>query len=48
MGPCQGRVCGAATQFLFGWTPTPARHLLAPARVATLAGCGTRNDESTP
>jgi NADPH-dependent 2,4-dienoyl-CoA reductase/sulfur reductase-like enzyme len=48
MGPCQGRVCGAATQFLFGWTPAPARHLLAPARVATLAGCGTRNDESTP
>ena len=46
MGPCQGRVCGAATQFLFGWTPAPARHLLAPARVATLASCS--NDESTP
>lgn len=48
MGPCQGRVCGAATQFLFGWSPTPARHLLTPARIATLAGCGAPDDESTP
>jgi len=45
MGPCQGRVCGAAAQFLYGWTPAPGRHLLAPARIATLAGYG--NDEST-
>lgn len=37
MGACQGRICGAATQQLFGWTPAPARHLLAPARIATLA-----------
>jgi len=37
MGPCQGRVCGAAAQFLFGWTPAPPRHLLSPARIATLA-----------
>ena len=46
MGPCQGRVCGAAAQFLSGWTPAPARHLLTPARIATLASCS--NDESTP
>ena len=37
MGACQGRVCGAATQVLFGWTPAPPRHLLAPARIGTLA-----------
>lgn len=37
MGACQGRICGAATQHLFGWTPAPPRHLLAPARIGTLA-----------
>lgn len=37
MGPCQGRICGAATQHLLGWTPAPPRHLLAPTRIATLA-----------
>ncbi len=37
MGACQGRICGAAVQQLFGWTPAPPRHLLAPARIATLA-----------
>ncbi|WP_226443817.1 FAD/NAD(P)-binding oxidoreductase [Acidovorax radicis] len=39
MGACQGRICGAATQHLFGWTPAPPRHLLAPARIGTLAAC---------
>ena len=37
MGACQGRVCGAATQALFGWTPASPRHLLAPVRIGTLA-----------
>ena len=37
MGACQGRVCGAATQALFGWTPAPPRHLLAPVRIGRLA-----------
>lgn len=37
MGACQGRVCGAATQHLLGWTPAPPRHLLGPARIGTLA-----------
>lgn len=40
MGPCQGRICGAATHELFGWAPPRARHLLAPARIATLAAMG--------
>ncbi len=37
MGACQGRVCGAATQFLFGWTHSAPRPPLSPVRVATLA-----------
>jgi hypothetical protein len=37
MGACQGRICGAATQFLFGWTPNAHRPPLSPVRVATLA-----------
>ncbi len=37
MGACQGRVCGAATQFMFGWIPTAPRPPLSPVRVATLA-----------
>lgn len=41
MGACQGRICGAATQHLFGWTPAPPRHLLAPARIGTLVACAT-------
>lgn len=40
MGACQGRICGAATQHLFGWTPAAPRHLLAPARIGTLTACG--------
>jgi len=37
MGACQGRVCGAAANFLFGWTPPAPRPPLSPARIATLA-----------
>jgi NADPH-dependent 2,4-dienoyl-CoA reductase/sulfur reductase-like enzyme len=38
MGACQGRVCGDAAQFLFGWAPPAPRPPLSPARIATLAG----------
>ena len=37
MGACQGRVCGAAAQFIFGWQPGAPRPPLSPVRVATLA-----------
>jgi hypothetical protein len=37
MGPCQGRVCGAAAEFLFGWKAPAPRPPLFPAEVATLA-----------
>ncbi len=36
MGPCQGRICGAATEFLFGWLPDPARPPIFPALVSSL------------
>jgi len=38
MGACQGRVCGAAAEFLFGWQPSSARPPVFPAAVSTLAG----------
>ncbi|MGA2749467.1 MAG: FAD/NAD(P)-binding oxidoreductase [Verrucomicrobiota bacterium] len=37
MGPCQGRVCGAATRVLFGWGMQSVRPPLLPARVESLA-----------
>jgi len=37
MGPCQGRVCGPATQFLFKWNPDSVRPPVFPVRVETLA-----------
>lgn len=37
MGPCQGRICGAATEFLFGWGADSVRPPIFPARVASLA-----------
>jgi NADPH-dependent 2,4-dienoyl-CoA reductase/sulfur reductase-like enzyme len=37
MGPCQGRICGAATQFLLGWNVESMRPPLFPARVSSLA-----------
>jgi NADPH-dependent 2,4-dienoyl-CoA reductase/sulfur reductase-like enzyme len=37
MGPCQGRVCGAATTFIFGWRQDSVRPPVTPARVTSLA-----------
>jgi len=37
MGPCQGRVCGPATQFFFGWDPDSVRPPVFPVRVENLA-----------
>lgn len=44
MGACQGRVCGDAAQFLFGWTPPVPRPPLSPVRIATLAGLAGDGD----
>lgn len=37
MGPCQGRVCGPATEFLFRWNPDSVRPPIFPVRVENLA-----------
>ena len=36
MGACQGRICGAATEFLFGWKADSARPPLLSARAGSL------------
>ena len=37
MGACQGRICGGATEFLYGWGPADSRPPVYPVRVSTLA-----------
>lgn len=39
MGPCQGRVCGAACEFLYGWEKGSLRQPIFPTSAATLAEC---------
>ncbi len=36
MGSCQGRVCGAAAQALFGWSACSTRPPVSPARISSL------------
>jgi len=38
MGPCQGRVCGPAVEFLLGWKSESVRPPVFPARIASLSG----------
>ena len=40
MGACQGRICGAAAHYLFGWDAPSPRPPLSPARVSTLSLAG--------
>ncbi|HEX6052637.1 MAG TPA: FAD/NAD(P)-binding oxidoreductase, partial [Gemmatimonadaceae bacterium] len=40
MGACQGRVCGPALEFLFGWAPGTVRPPAEPARLGTLTVAG--------
>ncbi|MES2261017.1 MAG: FAD-dependent oxidoreductase [Pseudomonadota bacterium] len=35
MGPCQGRICGNATDILYGWRPESVRVPLVPARIGS-------------
>lgn len=37
MGPCQGRICGPAAQFLLGWTPDSVRPPIFPVKVGNLS-----------
>jgi NADPH-dependent 2,4-dienoyl-CoA reductase/sulfur reductase-like enzyme len=36
MGPCQGRICGPACEFLFGWETGSVRPPVFPARIGSL------------
>ena len=36
MGPCQGRICGSAVEFLFGWNVESVRPPILPVRVESL------------
>jgi NADPH-dependent 2,4-dienoyl-CoA reductase/sulfur reductase-like enzyme len=36
MGACQGRICGAALEFVFGWSSDSVRPPILPARVSSL------------
>jgi NADPH-dependent 2,4-dienoyl-CoA reductase/sulfur reductase-like enzyme len=37
MGPCQGRICGAATETLFGWNADSVRPPVLPSLISSLA-----------
>ncbi len=41
MGPCQGRICGPATQFLFDWIPDSVRPPVYPVRVGSMVAAVT-------
>ncbi|TFW11644.1 NAD(P)/FAD-dependent oxidoreductase [Duganella callida] len=36
MGPCQGRICGGATEILYGWRPDAVRLPISPTRIASI------------
>ncbi len=47
MGPCQGRICGAATRFIFGWERDSARPPLSPAPLGALTHVEINEGENT-
>lgn len=44
MGPCQGRICGAALHFLFDWTHDTIREPVQPAGLSTLLADATPSE----
>ena len=48
MGPCQGRVCGAALEFLFGWEGPRARSPIFPVSCSSLAEIAHRPAPEAP
>jgi D-hydroxyproline dehydrogenase subunit alpha len=42
MGPCQGRVCGPATEALFGWRPSSVRPPLYPVPLSAMGAGPSR------
>ncbi len=47
MGPCQGRVCGPALEFLLEWRPESVRPPVFPVRVESLVAAASRSDSET-
>jgi len=47
MGPCQGRVCGPATEFLFGWSRDSIRPPVFPARIDSLGTNPSKVEQHT-
>jgi NADPH-dependent 2,4-dienoyl-CoA reductase/sulfur reductase-like enzyme len=45
MGACQGRICGAATEFLCGWSVDSVRPPVSPAPIGVLAQYSLRERE---
>jgi NADPH-dependent 2,4-dienoyl-CoA reductase/sulfur reductase-like enzyme len=44
MGACQGRICGTAAEFLYGWELLGVRPPVLPAKVSTMAAEAERLD----
>jgi NADPH-dependent 2,4-dienoyl-CoA reductase/sulfur reductase-like enzyme len=47
MGACQGRTCGPAVQFLFGWENDSVRPPLFPVRLSSLTNVLSPSDKHT-
>ena len=45
MGPCQGRICGPAAEFFFGWKAESVRPPLFPVRLESLAAAADGTNE---
>jgi len=49
MGPCQGRICGAATEFLFGWSSALAEsNVRPPVFPAMVSSLGIPHEYTSP
>ena len=48
MGPCQGRVCGGAAEFLFGWRADSVRPPIFPVPVSSFLAPSATPDSTTP
>ena len=46
MGPCQGRICGPAVEYLLGWSHESVRPPVLPARVDSLRRSGGTDDSN--
>lgn len=46
MGPCQGRICGPAVEYLLGWKPDSIRPPVFPARIGSLISKSKEEMES--